>query len=87
MESYQESLTGLANRRYFEMQLQSRVSNMEESSSGYLLMLRVNDLGGLNQRLGGQRTDQLLQAVSQQLVRTCAKYPETNNLITRSRGG
>ena len=87
VESYQDSLTGLANRRYFEMQLSSRVSNLEEPSSGYLLMLRVNDLGGLNQRLGGQRTDQLLQAVSQQLVRTCAKYPETHNLITRSRGG
>lgn len=87
VESYQDSLTGLANRRYFEMQLSSRVSNLEEDSSGYLLMLRVNDLAGLNQRLGGQRTDQLLQAVSQQLVRTCAKYPETHNLITRSRGG
>src|SRR5450830_801456 len=80
VESYQDSLTGLANRRYFEMQLNSRVSNLEEASSGYLLILRVNDLGG-------QRTDQLLQAVSQQLVRTCAKYPETHNLITRSRGG
>ncbi|MGF6098592.1 cyclic di-GMP receptor LapD [Pseudomonas sp. 18175] len=87
VESYQDSLTGLANRRYFEMQLSSRVSNLEEASAGYLLMLRVNDLAGLNQRLGGQRTDQLLQAVSQQLVRTCAKYPETHNLITRSRGG
>ncbi|MBK5540845.1 EAL domain-containing protein [Pseudomonas sp. TH05] len=87
VESYQDSLTGLANRRYFEMQLHSRVSNQEEASSGYLLMLRVNDLAGLNQRLGGQRTDQLLQAVGQQLVRTCAKYPETHNLITRSRGG
>jgi len=87
VESYQDSLTGLANRRYFEMQLNSRVSNVEEAGSGYLLMLRVNDLGGLNQRLGGQRTDQLLQAVSQQLVRTCANYPETHNLITRSRGG
>lgn len=87
VESYQDSLTGLANRRYFEMQLSSRVSNLEDASSGYLLMLRVNDLAGLNQRLGGQRTDQLLQAVSQQLVRTCAKYPETHNLITRSRGG
>ena len=87
VESYQDSLTGLANRRYFEMQLSSRVSNLEDASSGYLLMLRLNDLAGLNQRLGGQRTDQLLQAVSQQLVRTCAKYPETHNLITRSRGG
>ncbi|WP_213881922.1 cyclic di-GMP receptor LapD [Pseudomonas sp. dw_358] len=87
VESYQDSLTGLANRRYFEMQLHDRVSAAEESRAGYLLILRVNDLAGLNQRLGGQRTDQLLQAVGQQLVRTCVRYPETQNLITRSRGG
>jgi diguanylate cyclase (GGDEF)-like protein len=87
IESYQDNLTGLANRRYFEMQLHTRVSNLEEASAGYLVLLRVNDLAGLNQRLGGQRTDQLLQAVGQQLVRTCARYPETHNLITRSRGG
>lgn len=87
VESYQDSLTGLANRRYFDMQLQARVSDPEEASAGYLLILRVNDLAGLNQRLGGQPTDQLLQAVGQQLLRTCARYPETHNLITRSRGG
>ncbi|MCW2268789.1 RNase E specificity factor CsrD [compost metagenome] len=87
VESYQDSLTGLANRRYFEMQLNAQVSNIEEARPGYLLLLRVKDLAGLNQRLGGQRTDQLLQAVGQQLQRTCANYPETNNLITRSRGG
>jgi diguanylate cyclase (GGDEF)-like protein len=87
VESYQDSLTGLANRRYFEMQLNARVSNQEEASSGYLLLLRVKDLVGLNQRLGGKRTDELLRAVGEQLVRQCAHYPETNNLITRSRGG
>ncbi len=87
IESYQDSLTGLANRRYFEMQLHTRVSNLEEASAGYLVLLRINDLAGLNQRLGGQRTDQLLQAVGQQLLRTCARHPETHNLITRSRGG
>ncbi|MGE8406806.1 MAG: cyclic di-GMP receptor LapD [Pseudomonas sp.] len=87
VESYQDSLTGLANRRYFEMQLNARVSNLDEARAGYLLLLRVQDLVGLNQRLGGQRTDQLLQTVGQQLQRTCASYPETNNLITRSRGG
>ncbi|MEE1869970.1 cyclic di-GMP receptor LapD [Pseudomonas auratipiscis] len=87
VESYQDNLTGLANRRYFEMQLNAQVSNIEEARPGYLLLLRVKDLAGLNQRLGGQRTDQLLQAVGQQLQRTCANYPETNNLITRSRGG
>ena len=30
-ESYQDSLTGLSNRRYFEMQLNTRVSNLEEA--------------------------------------------------------
>ncbi|MGV8920809.1 MAG: cyclic di-GMP receptor LapD [Pseudomonas sp.] len=87
VESYHDALTGLANRRYFEMQLNARVSNQEEHSSGYLLLLRVKDLAGLNQRLGGKRTDELLKAVAEQLVRQCARYPETTNLITRSRGG
>ena len=87
IESYQDNLTGLANRRYFEMQLNARVSNPEQASSGYLLLLRVNDLAGLNQRLGGQRTDDLLKAVGEQLSRECAKYPETQNLVTRIRGG
>lgn len=87
VESYQDTLTGLANRRYFEMQLNARVSNPEQASSGYLLLLRVKDLAGLNQRLGGQRTDQLLIAVGEQLSRECAKYPETQNLVTRVRGG
>ncbi|MFW0758678.1 cyclic di-GMP receptor LapD [Pseudomonas sp. H11T01] len=86
-ESYQDNLTGLANRRYFEMQLNARVSNPEQASSGYLLLLRVKDLAGLNQRLGGQRTDQLLRSVGEQLLRECAKYPETQNLVTRIRGG
>ncbi|MHC8303601.1 cyclic di-GMP receptor LapD [Pseudomonas sp. PB3P13] len=86
-ESYQDALTGLANRRYFEMQLNARVSNPEQASSGYLMLLRVRDLAGLNQRLGGQHTDELLKAVGQQLSRVCAKYPETLNLVTRVRGG
>jgi len=86
-ESYQDSLTGLSNRRYFEMQLTTRVSNLEEARAGYLLLLRVQGLAGLNARLGGQRTDQLLQAVGEQLRRTCASFPETNDLISRSRGG
>lgn len=86
-ESYQDSLTGLSNRRYFEMQLNTRVSNLEDARAGYLLLLRVQGLAGLNARLGGQRTDQLLQAVGEQLRRTCASFPETNDLISRSRGG
>ncbi|MNO65724.1 Phytochrome-like protein cph2 [compost metagenome] len=87
VESFQDALTGLANRRYFEMQLNAQVSNLEEARPGYLLLLRVNDLAGLNARMGGQRTDQLLQAVGEHLRRACGQYPQTHNLITRNRGG
>ncbi|MFE1817141.1 diguanylate cyclase domain-containing protein, partial [Metapseudomonas otitidis] len=38
-------------------------------------------------RLGGQRTDQLIQAVAEQLRRACASHPQTRDLIARSRGG
>ncbi|MBD1550102.1 cyclic di-GMP receptor LapD [Pseudomonas typographi] len=85
--SYQDSLTGLANRRYFDMQLQARVSHGEENRAGYLLLLRVNDLAGLNQRFGGTHADQLLKAVAQALLRVCGTLPETTHLICRSRGG
>ncbi len=86
-ESYQDSLTGLANRRYFEMQLNARLSPQEEVRPGYLLVLRVRDLAGINARLGGQRADQLLQAVAQQLRQACAGFAHTSDLIARSRGG
>lgn len=86
-ESYQDSLTGLANRRYFDMQLQARVSHAEENRPGYLLLLRVNDLAGLNLRLGAAAADTLLKEVATMLSRLCARHPETANLICRSRGG
>ncbi|WP_296258817.1 MULTISPECIES: cyclic di-GMP receptor LapD [unclassified Pseudomonas] len=87
IESYQDSLTGLSNRRYFDMQLKAHVSNQEEHRAGHLLLLRVRDLAGLNLRLGGKRTDALLVAVAQVLLEQCDKYPQTRNLISRSRGG
>jgi len=87
VESYQDSLTGLSNRRYFDMQLKAHVSNQEEHRAGHLLLLRVQDLAGLNLRLGGKRTDALLIAVAQVLNNHCEKYPKIRNLISRSRGG
>ena len=86
-DAWQDSLTGLGNRRYLEMQLAARLSALDEAPPGYLMLVHVQDLAGLNLRLGGQRTDALLQALAQQLRRVCAHYPKTLNLIARSRGG
>ncbi|MGQ7958470.1 cyclic di-GMP receptor LapD [Pseudomonas sp. SP16.1] len=82
-EAYQDSLTGLANRRYFDLQLHARLSVEEQACSGYLLLVRVNDLAGLNQRRGGQYTDQLLVAVAELLH----QFGEGRFLAARNRGG
>src|SRR3990167_5268707 len=82
-EAYQDSLTGLANRRYFDLQLHARLSVEEQACSGFLLLLRLNDLAGLNQRLGGQRTDQLLKAVAELLQQSSQGL----FVLARNRGG
>ncbi|NRF49771.1 EAL domain-containing protein [Pseudomonas stutzeri] len=82
-EAYHDGLTGLSNRRHFDMQLHARLSGEDLAGSGYMFLLRINDLTGLNQRLGGARTDELLRAVAEQLRQVTAD----RFLIGRTRGG
>ena len=82
-EAYQDSLTGLANKRYFDTELQARLTGEDSVNSGVLFLLRVNDLNGLNQRMGGQRTDQLLKAIAEQLLHVS----QGRFLLARNRGG
>ncbi|WGL63950.1 EAL domain-containing protein [Pseudomonas sp. CW003PS] len=86
-EAYQDSLTGLANRRQFDIRLSNQLLINEQNAEGYLLLLRVNDLGGLNQRLGGQRTDALIAALGDQLKQLLALPGRSQWLASRNRGG
>ena len=86
-EAYQDSLTGLANRRQFDIRLGNQLVVNEQHPDGYLLLLRLNDLGGLNQRLGGQRTDELIQAAGELLKRQLDNPEHGEWLAARSRGG
>ncbi len=86
-ESYLDSLTGLANRRLLDEQLADHLRVCEQSRDGHLLMLRINDLNGLNQRLGGQRTDALITSVGE-LLKRLTQLPERRTwLAARNRGG
>ncbi|KAA0981112.1 cyclic di-GMP receptor LapD [Pseudomonas sp. ANT_J28] len=87
VESYQDSLTGLANRRLLDEELADELLVSEQSSEGHLLMLRINDLVGLNQRLGGQRTDALISAVGELLKRLTQPPERRTWLAARNRGG
>lgn len=86
-EAYQDSITGLANRRLFDIRLAHQLVVAEQSAEGYLILLRVNDLGGLNQRLGGQQTDALLSAIGELLKRALSHATRSDWLASRSRGG
>ncbi|MGZ7459737.1 cyclic di-GMP receptor LapD [Pseudomonas sp. Ma2-10] len=87
IESYQDSLTGLANRRLLDEELADELLVSEQSSDGHLLILRINDLAGLNQRLGGQRTDALISAVGELLKRLTQPAERRTWLAARNRGG
>jgi len=86
-EAYQDSLTGLANRRQFELKLAKHLVVTEQHAAGYLLLLRVNDLAGLNERLGGQRTDLLIREIGELLKRLLVEHGSHDWLAARSRGG
>ena len=85
--AYQDSITGLANRRLFDIQLSQQLAIHEQNAEGYLFLLRVNDLAGLNQRLGGQKTDALITAIGDLLKRLLNQNTRTEWLASRSRGG
>lgn len=85
-EAYNDSLTGLHNRRAFDIKLQSCLSD-EEHTAGQLILLRVQDLIGLNQRLGGAKTDQLLKAVADILNGLQQPFFRNEGFLARVRGG
>lgn len=86
-EAYQDNLTGLANRRQFDIRLANQLVPNDQNPTGYLLLLRVNDLAGLNQRLGGQRTDALIRDVGEILDQLAQRRGNADWLASRSRGG
>ncbi|MDH4607224.1 cyclic di-GMP receptor LapD [Pseudomonas sp. BN102] len=86
-EAYQDSLTGLANRRQFDIRLANQLVPNDQNAAGYLVLLRVNDLAGLNQRLGGQRTDALIRDIGELLGDLQQRRGSVDWLASRSRGG
>ena len=51
------------------------------------MLIRVQDLGGLNQRFGGPHTDKLLLNIANLLNTHKAKYAPLDSTLARIRGG
>ncbi len=83
--AYNDPLTGLGNRRYFESQIKVRLNRRESTTKGFLLLVQIKDLQELNQQKGLQAGDDLLLRTGV-LLQQAAK-PHTNAVLARLTGG
>jgi len=64
----EDKVTGALTREAFLDRLRYNLSQDDESSYGTVALVRANGLARLNERIGHQQTDALLQALSQRLA-------------------
>ena len=67
-QAHSDPLTGLFNRRHFMALLDGQLCGDEEPVEAGLLLLRVCDLQGMNQRVGHAGADQVLKSLAQVLM-------------------
>lgn len=83
--AYQDPLTGLGNRRYFETQLRAWHEQQDVISGGMLFLVQLHDLQQLNQRKGLQSGDELLKSAAVILQNQLQSYPHF--VLARLTGG
>lgn len=71
-ETYRDPLTGLANRKYFDMQLRYLIDSTEHFHTGALVILEVKDLQELNKTSGYANVDALLAGIGDLVRERCA---------------
>jgi diguanylate cyclase (GGDEF)-like protein len=82
-ESYQDSVTGLSNRRDFNARLQG-LSENEGGHGGVLLLLQISDFGGYNFKYGHESGDECLRIVAAHIQSITAATPDA--IVSRRTG-
>ncbi|MDP9107916.1 MAG: diguanylate cyclase, partial [Pseudomonadota bacterium] len=85
-ESYRDVLTGLANRRYFDLRLQQLLGAADGANSGALLLIALDDFQGINLRLGFAAGDELLRTAANALELCAREAPEFEHFVARLSG-
>lgn len=83
--AYQDSLTGLGNRRYFESQITANLDEHDVTAKGVVLFLRIHGLEALNQQGGFQAGDALLKRVATLVSESSGHYADV--ALARLTGG
>lgn len=66
--AYQDSVTGLSNRRHFEMLIDTLLDPQHEGSDGLISLVRIQGLKTLNDRLGYKQGDEFMRHVARALT-------------------
>jgi EAL domain-containing protein (putative c-di-GMP-specific phosphodiesterase class I)/methyl-accepting chemotaxis protein len=64
-QAHCDVLTGMSHRKHFLAEFDSALTRDDGPTHGGLILLRLRDLAGLNQRLGRGQVDQALVAIAQ----------------------
>ncbi|MCV2369133.1 bifunctional diguanylate cyclase/phosphodiesterase [Roseateles oligotrophus] len=72
VQAHCDPLTGMSSRKHFLAELESALTRDEGPLQAGLVLVRLRDLAGLNQRLGRPAVDQILQAMAKAVM----AYPE-----------
>lgn len=81
-----DAVTGLAARAQFMDRLAALLHAEDDTAVGGLVLLRVDDLTGLNQRAGRERADELLKQVSTLLRTRAMRLDPEGAMIARLNG-
>jgi len=71
--AYNDPLTGIGNRRYFESQITARLDRKDSDIKGILLLIRIHGLEELNKQRGFLVADELLKKVAASLQEIAVK--------------
>ncbi|MGI4849024.1 MAG: bifunctional diguanylate cyclase/phosphodiesterase, partial [Janthinobacterium lividum] len=74
-DSFRDGLTGLANRRFFDMRLKQMIESDEDTLPSALIFIELKAFKSLNERLGYQAGDELLRAAAAAITEVCASSP------------
>lgn len=83
-EAYIDTLTGLANRRSFDLELEHTISAVNEISHAALLFVRIKVLTEINNAQGYQEGDACIRHVAAVITRCLNNYP--NAFVARTSG-
>lgn len=83
-QAYKDPLTGLGNRRYFDLQLDFLLQDKEKSTEGVLLLIEINGFKEYNETFGYPEGDRLLVNVANTIKEMCLPYEDA--IVTHAKG-